>query len=71
LQSFPIQTGSLPIIQESSVVLPKELNGGTIPPQHIQHNAKTILSPSDGGDTRKKSVANPFSPKLRANKEIF
>jgi hypothetical protein len=71
LQGFSIETGGLPIIQKRSVVFPEELNGGAIPPQHIQHNAKTILRPSDGCDTRKKSVANLFSTKLSTNKKIF
>jgi hypothetical protein len=71
VQGISVQTGGLPVIQKPNLVLSEELNGGPIPVKNIQHNPETVLGLCNGRDACKQGFANPFSPKLRTNEDVF
>jgi hypothetical protein len=71
VQCISVQTGGLPVIQKPNLVLSEELNGGPIPVKNIQHNPETVLGLCNGRDASKQGFANPFSPKLRTNEDVF
>ena len=59
-QWFSVETSGLPIVQKLKVVTSEEANRRTIPLQHIDHDAETILGHSEVGDTCQQSVPNPL-----------